>query len=179
MALHRRPQKACFVLGLACCQRDVKLDNVLINGKGVVKLCDFGVSIDLGEEAAAVTQCGSLPYMAPEVLRCPLKGRAEENKERRDLHYGTAADVYSLGVLMYELLVGMSPMMIDMYMLYPQFPKGVSLDAVDFVCACLNRCPALRPTTQQLLESSWLRPLDVLDMFMPAPVRVNSYKALE
>ncbi len=48
-------------------------------------------------------------YMAPEVERCPLKHRPEDNKHDRALAYTTAADVWSVGVLTYELLVGFTP----------------------------------------------------------------------
>lgn len=47
--------------------------------------------------------------MAPEVERCPIKSFHDENKEDASLAYSTAADVWSVGVLCYELLVGFPP----------------------------------------------------------------------
>ena len=44
--------------------------------------------------------------LAPEVLRCPLKRLPGDNKERGELHYGAAVDVWAAGVLAYELIVG-------------------------------------------------------------------------
>ena len=45
-------------------------------------------------------------YMAPEVLRCPLKRSPDENKTRSDFAYSEAVDAWAAGVLAYELLVG-------------------------------------------------------------------------
>jgi serine/threonine protein kinase len=46
---------------------------------------------------------------APEVLRCPPKLFPEENKHTRSLAYGCGADVWSVGVLAYELVMGCTP----------------------------------------------------------------------
>ncbi|GIL54034.1 hypothetical protein Vafri_9589 [Volvox africanus] len=51
----------------------------------------------------------AVDYMAPEVLRCPLKSRMEENKDNEFLSYTTAVDVWAVGVLAYELLTGILP----------------------------------------------------------------------
>lgn len=52
---------------------------------------------------------GTLSYMPPEVLRCPPKANPMENKDRVELQYGFAADVWALGVLAFELLTGFPP----------------------------------------------------------------------
>lgn len=46
--------------------------------------------------------------MAPEILRCPLKRHAGDNKDNTTLAYGPPCDIFSLGVLTLELLVGRS-----------------------------------------------------------------------
>lgn len=56
--------------------------------------------------ALGVCCCSTLDYMAPEVLRCPLKRHPGDNKDRSDLHYATAVDAWAVGVLAYELLTG-------------------------------------------------------------------------
>lgn len=53
-----------------------------------------------------VAAAGTLEYMPPEVLRCPLKRHPADNKSRTELHYTTAVDSWAAGVLAYELLTG-------------------------------------------------------------------------
>lgn len=137
------------------CHRDLKPENILVNERGMVRLCDFGVSIDLNDEVAA-SRCGTIGYMAPEVLRCPLKKTMWDNKDLKELHYAWKVDVWSIGIVTYELLVGMPPAPGGDVSPLPRFPKFMSACAVDFVSACLNRCASLRPCVQQMKESEWL-----------------------
>lgn len=75
--------------------RDLKPANILVNA-GVAKITDFGHSLDLGRETRMTetgTTLGTPSYMAPEQVR--------EGK-----HAGPSADVYALGVMLYEALTG-------------------------------------------------------------------------
>lgn len=76
--------------------RDIKLENILIDRAGNVKLCDFGMAIQLKEGQTLKRRCGSLHYMAPEVLA----GKPYD---------GLAVDMWSLGVVLYVLLTGQFP----------------------------------------------------------------------
>ncbi|XP_022216069.2 chromosomal serine/threonine-protein kinase JIL-1-like [Drosophila obscura] len=74
--------------------RDLKLENILLDADGHIVLADFGLATLLSEEKQYRTHsfCGTLEYMAPEVLRGEPTG------------YGMAVDWWSVGVLTYELL---------------------------------------------------------------------------
>ncbi|KXZ52976.1 hypothetical protein GPECTOR_8g348 [Gonium pectorale] len=157
--------------GKGIMHRDIKPENLLVSEEGVLKVCDFGVSVCLAEERP-VTRTGSREYMAPEVAMCPLKRGPGDGKDDPSLVYGPSVDVWSLGALTYELLVGFTP--------FPggpptkrrrecageaapqelAFPATVSQAARAFVRSCLQADPADRPTVQQLLRDSWLRGAD-------------------
>jgi len=91
-------------LGLAYCHRnlvlhrDIKLENLLLDDEGFVKICDFGVSQLLADANDQVKdQCGTPAYMAPEVFSC--------DKE----FSGQQADVWSLGICLFAMLCGQVP----------------------------------------------------------------------
>ncbi|PNH03946.1 Aurora kinase B, partial [Tetrabaena socialis] len=152
-----------YMHGKGFCHRDIKPENLLYTADWGLRLADFGVSINLAEERA-VTRAGTADYMAPEVERCPLKINPNDNKHNQSLAYTTAVDVWSVGVLAYELLVGFPPVVggsdgsgvpgFDCSTL--SFPASVSLGARDFVSAALERHPEDRPTVRQLQCHAWL-----------------------
>ncbi|XP_057650306.1 sperm motility kinase-like [Chionomys nivalis] len=76
--------------------RDIKLENILIDGDGNVKLCDFGMAIQLAEGQKLEELCGSLLYIAPEMLA-------------RKPYDGLAVDMWSLGVVLYVMVTGQFP----------------------------------------------------------------------
>ncbi|KAG2483052.1 hypothetical protein HYH03_018081 [Edaphochlamys debaryana] len=140
--------------------RDIKPENLLFTPEWQLKVCDMGVSVCLAEERA-VTRTGSKDYMAPEVTLCPLKRTPADNKDSEAMAYTPAVDVWSLGVVAYELLTGFTP-----FQGGPPapsrpapslvFPGSVSPAARDFVMSCLAMRPEERPTVQQLLRHGWM-----------------------
>ncbi|XP_028827664.1 serine/threonine-protein kinase N2 isoform X1 [Denticeps clupeoides] len=93
---------ACVLLGLEFLHqnkivyRDLKLDNLLMDEDGFVKIADFGLCKEgMGHGDRTSTFCGTPEFLAPEVL-------TESN-------YTRAVDWWGLGVLIYEMLVGESP----------------------------------------------------------------------
>jgi serine/threonine-protein kinase SRK2 len=78
------------------CSRDIKLENTLLDGAGprpLAKLCDFGFSKDANHHSAPGSTVGTPAYLAPEVISA-----ADEAP-----YDGAAADVWSLGVLLYVM----------------------------------------------------------------------------
>ncbi|XP_064466733.1 protein kinase C iota type-like isoform X2 [Ornithodoros turicata] len=82
-----------FVHSAGYLHRDISSSNVLLDERGNARLIDFGLC-QLGLEAK--NRCGSLAYMAPEVLR-------------RE-HYGIGADWWSFGIVLYTMLIGRTPL---------------------------------------------------------------------
>ncbi len=74
--------------------RDLRPSNIIISEKGILKITDFGTSTWLENIQYASTRIGSPPYMAPE----QFKGKATY-----------ASDIYSIGCIFYEMLVGRPP----------------------------------------------------------------------
>eukprot|EP00800_Vazella_pourtalesii_P010823 TRINITY_DN2632_c0_g2_i2.p1 TRINITY_DN2632_c0_g2~~TRINITY_DN2632_c0_g2_i2.p1 ORF type:complete len:473 (-),score=84.50 TRINITY_DN2632_c0_g2_i2:911-2329(-) len=75
--------------------RDLKPENILLDEDGHIKLTDFGLSKEGMDDIKTFSFCGTVEYMAPEVVN--RKG------------HGIAADWWSFGVLMYEMLMGNLP----------------------------------------------------------------------
>ncbi|KXZ52598.1 hypothetical protein GPECTOR_9g643 [Gonium pectorale] len=153
--------------------RDIKPENVLFTQSWRLVLADFGVSINVSQERA-VTRAGTEGYMAPEVERCPIKSEPSENKDQPQLAYSTAVDIWAVGVLAYELMVGIPPAIkplgakpcastavdgfaqAEMSAAGLHFPASVPPAARSFIAAALAPDPADRPTAAQLLSHPWL-----------------------
>ncbi|XP_059827487.1 ribosomal protein S6 kinase-related protein-like [Hypanus sabinus] len=84
-----------FLHDFGVIHRDVKMENILLTERGHIMLTDFGLSRRLWRGERAHTICGTVQYMAPEVLR--------------GSPYNHSADWWSLGVLLYALATGEFP----------------------------------------------------------------------
>ncbi|NXK76206.1 PKN2 kinase, partial [Amazona guildingii] len=136
---------ACVVLGLQFLHekkivyRDLKLDNLLLDAEGFVKIADFGLCKEgIGFGDRTNTFCGTPEFLAPEVLT--------------DVSYTRAVDWWGLGVLIYEMLVGESPFpgddeeevfdsIVNDEVRYPRF---LSSEALSIIRKLLRKCPERR-----------------------------------
>ncbi|KAK4760119.1 hypothetical protein SAY87_023250 [Trapa incisa] len=133
--------------------RDIKCANILVDVNGFVKLADFGLA--KATKLNDIKSSKGTPYwMAPEVVR-PKK-----------LGYGRAADIWSLGCTVLEMLTGKIPYSNLEWMQAifkigrgepPPIPDTLSIDAKDFILKCLQVNPSDRPTAAELLDHSFVK----------------------
>lgn len=137
------------------CHRDIKPENVLMTSDGIAKLSDFGLGAmrEEGQDLDAMTTvCGTPNYAAPEVI----------NKAP---YSGYAADIWSLGVVLYVILAGCLPFDEEnMVQLFEKvtageytMPMWLSDEAQAILRSMLQVDPSKRPTAKQLMEHAWMR----------------------
>lgn len=141
--------------------RDIKPSNVLVNSRGNIKLCDFGVATET-VNSVADTFVGTSTYMAPERIQGG--------------NYTVRSDVWSVGLTVMELAVGRFPFdatdsaagdrassgpmgILDLLQQIvhepaPKLPKSEAFPAIldEFIAKCLLKDPTERPTPRQLYD---------------------------
>ena len=130
--------------------RDIKPENLLLNNGGRILLADFGWS-NFSDGDVRKTFCGTPEYIAPEMLL--KKG------------HDTRVDIWSVGVLMFELLAGYSPFVAknnqDLYQnirrLKIQWPKDMPPLAKNLIGKILKLNPSDRPSLQEILDHQWFK----------------------
>ncbi|CAH2075104.1 unnamed protein product, partial [Iphiclides podalirius] len=114
--------------------RDLKLDNILLDFDGHVRIADFGMcKLQIYLDKTADTFCGTPDYMAPEIIK--------------GLKYNQTVDWWSFGVLLYEMLIGQSPFSgCDEDELFwsicnemPSYPRFLSQEALSILTRLLDK----------------------------------------
>jgi serine/threonine protein kinase len=141
--------------------RDIKLENILMSRRNHAILMDFGLSVHLPTELAAgctdLGFCGTPEYLAPEVIRSGL--------------YGYEVDMWGLGIVIYELLVGYPPYFMTGRMTKDDLFRRIVCDPVppserlpslaqDLVRRLLHKSPEKRLTADEMRQHPFFEGVD-------------------
>eukprot|EP00440_Ansanella_granifera_P042458 gb/GFBE01046028.1/.p1 GENE.gb/GFBE01046028.1/~~gb/GFBE01046028.1/.p1 ORF type:complete len:341 (+),score=94.87 gb/GFBE01046028.1/:1-1023(+) len=129
--------------------RDIKPENILIGLRDTLKIADFGWAVH-APSSRRETFCGTLDYLPPEMVH---------NKK-----YHSRVDIWGLGVLLYEFMVGKPPFEDQsekgtykkIKSGTPQFPPNMTKEAKDLITRLLNKNPNERLTLEEVLEHPWV-----------------------
>lgn len=147
--------------------RDIKPSNILLDRKGNIKLCDFGISGQLVDSIAKSRDAGCRPYMAPERIDPRASSRG----------YDVRSDVWSLGITLLELATGKFPYpkwnsVFDQLTQVVQGPapqlkstdSRFTSDFINFLNTCLIKDEKQRPKYNKLLEHPFIKHYAELDV---------------
>ena len=129
--------------------RDIKPENLLIGNNGHLKLTDFGISNYL-EGSVRYTKIGTNDYFSPEMIL--RKG------------YDTRVDIWAIGILIFELLVGSAPFKKDDQQSTEdnithgriKWPNSMNLFAKNLITKILKSDPNQRPTLEEILDHQFI-----------------------
>ena len=130
--------------------RDIKPENILLGKKGLLKLCDFGWAKELNLENRS-TFCGTVEYMAPEIV-------GSEN-------YDYGVDIWSLGILLYELIFGHSPfkaknmksVILNIKSHDLTYNESITPECKDIIKKILNTNPQKRLKLKDILDHPFVK----------------------
>ncbi|AGO11390.1 AaceriACR142Wp [[Ashbya] aceris (nom. inval.)] len=157
--------------------RDLKPDNILIEQDDpvLVKITDFGLAKIQDNTTFMKTFCGTLAYVAPEVIG----GKNPEGNEAKGNLYSSLVDMWSIGCLVYVILTGHLPFSgSTQEQLYKQIANGsyhegplkdyrISDEARDFIDSLLQINPVDRLTAERALQHPWLHPCTSIGVEIP------------
>eukprot|EP01124_Arcella_intermedia_P004355 TRINITY_DN1245_c0_g1_i1.p1 TRINITY_DN1245_c0_g1~~TRINITY_DN1245_c0_g1_i1.p1 ORF type:complete len:772 (-),score=188.23 TRINITY_DN1245_c0_g1_i1:70-2385(-) len=147
--------KAMHTLGYM--HRDIKSENILVNASGDIKIADFGFTVQLTKDRPKRSSTVGSPYwMAPELI------------QRHE--YNLAVDIWSLGVMLIELMEGDPPyladenidpdevtkLILDVGLPPPKNKEKWSPELLSFLDTCLIRSPKLRPDSTVMLKHPFI-----------------------
>jgi len=154
--------------------RDLKLENLLLDSEGHIKITDFGLcKEEIRFGSTTRTFCGTPEYLAPEVLE--------------DNDYGRSVDWWGLGVVMYEMMCGRLPfynrdhdVLFELILMEDlRFPTGLSSEGKDLLSQLLQKDPgkrlgSSRHDASEVMEHNFFQNVNWKDMYdrkIPPPFK--------
>jgi len=154
--------------------RDIKPENILLFENNVIKLCDFGWCVKLEAGQQRGTFCGTTEYMSPELV----------NHEE----YSKEIDIWSLGVLLYEMVHGYSPFRPDkpnfnardvihnIRMHNLKFNKSISQRCKDLIYHLLDEEADKRYKVEDIFSSDFVKYYESKSVSFPDKYLIEKYK---
>jgi serine/threonine protein kinase len=144
-----------YLHGRGIAHRDIKPENILLDSDLCPRIGDLGLAHTLHSRDLLSTPCGTVFYAAPEIML-------------RQEYDGREVDVWSLGVVLYVMLVAKLPWPSNNRVEFQEtvvrgefaVPGYVHPDAEDLIRSMLSMDPAARPSMVQIAESAWLSVAD-------------------
>lgn len=147
--------------------RDLKPDNILIEQDDpvLVKITDFGLAKVQDNTTFMKTFCGTLAYVAPEVI----SGKIDNSQDENTIEYSSMVDMWSLGCLVYVILTGHLPFSgSTQNELYKQINRAsyhegplrefrISSEARDFIESLIQVDPNKRLSAKEALNHKWIK----------------------
>lgn len=176
-----------YVHKLGISHRDLKPDNILIMSDDpiMIKISDFGLAKISDNSTFMKTFCGTLAYVAPEIITGKY-GSSQVSQTSQTMLYDNSVDIWSLGCLVYVLLTShlpfngkTQPQMFNKiksgdYHTSPLKLHQISEVGLDFIKNCLIVKPEDRFTTETALNHKWIRDVDDgMDEFLPGSDAVS------
>ncbi|EAY08937.1 AGC family protein kinase [Trichomonas vaginalis G3] len=148
-----------YLHSLGIVYRDLKPENILFDAEGHIKLTDFGLSKSLIDSESTSTFCGTSEYLAPEVIMQQT--------------YSYAIDEWALGVLAFEMILGVTPFYDDNKAVMfgkivnepPVFPQGLDNRIIDFINKLLAKDPAQRAKFDDLKSHPFFEGFDWVKVY--------------
>lgn len=149
-------ETVCYMHEQKVAHRDLKLENIMLDDYGQIKLVDFGFSKHAEQDHLFSTPCGSPAYAAPEII---------DGKK----YNGMEADMWSCGVILFTLLTGSLPWSGRNQMsVFKQIregkviiPAGVGTHAAALITNLMQNSPEKRMTARQALLHPWFNGISI------------------
>jgi len=142
--------------------RDIKPENILIFNDDICKICDFGCCVELNGKQRT-TFCGTTEYMSPEIV----------NK----IEYSKEIDIWSLGILLYEMIHGYSPFNPNNKIVNSKevinkikvndikFNLNISKECKDLICHLLDKNAKNRYKIEDIFKSEFIKKYQKMNLF--------------